>query len=100
MNYKFVRYQTTKKKLCFILPFFVSLLISGSLYATEKWTLDKQHTYVLWRIKHLGFSTQAGEWYAKGFVFLDKDNPNKSKVEATIDVAHMVMGLPELDKHL
>lgn len=89
-----------KKKLRFILPFLAALLMSGSLYAAEKWTLDEHHTYVLWRIKHLGFSTQAGKWYAKGFVFLNKENPNKSKVEATIEVAHMITGLPELDKHL
>ncbi|MDP1615665.1 MAG: YceI family protein [Methylococcales bacterium] len=68
--------------------------------AAEKLILDEEHSYVLWRINHLGFSTQAGKWYVKGFVILDKDQPQNSKVEATLDVAHFITGLPELDKHL
>ncbi|HAU0772251.1 TPA: YceI family protein [Legionella pneumophila] len=63
-------------------------------------TLDNQHTYVLWRVKHLGFSTQAGKWYASGQLVLDKDNPQQSKVNVTINVDDIVTGIPELDKHL
>lgn len=78
------------------------VLVSTSFpgYAAEKYMLDDQHTYVLWHINHLGFSTQVGKWYAKGFVFLDKEQPKNSKVEATIDVSSISTGLPELDKHL
>ncbi|CZH40895.1 Uncharacterized conserved protein [Legionella pneumophila] len=63
-------------------------------------TLDNQHTYVLWKVKHLGFSTQAGKWYASGQLVLDKDNPQQSKVNVTIKVDDIVTGIPELDKHL
>ncbi|CZG61097.1 TPA: YceI family protein [Legionella pneumophila] len=63
-------------------------------------TLDNQHTYVLWKVKHLGFSTQAGKWYASGQLVLDKDNPQQSKVNVTINVDDIVTGIPELDKHL
>ncbi|HAT2010254.1 TPA: YceI family protein [Legionella pneumophila] len=63
-------------------------------------TLDNQHTYVLWKVKHLGFSTQAGKWYASGQLILDKDNPQQSKVNVTIKVDDIVTGIPELDKHL
>jgi polyisoprenoid-binding protein YceI len=63
-------------------------------------TLDNQHTYVLWNIQHLGFSTQAGKWYANGQLVLDKDHPDQSKVNVTIKIADIVTGLPELDKHL
>lgn len=84
--------------------FFIVFLSVASLSplfaAAEKLILDDQHSYVLWRIQHLGFSTQAGKWYVKGTVMLDKDNPQNSKVEATIDVANFVTGIPELDKHL
>lgn len=78
----------------------VAAALSMPLHAAEKLTIDDQHTYVLWRIKHLGFSTQAGKWYAKGFVILDKEKPENSKVDVTIDVAKVVTGIPELDKHL
>ncbi|CZG23572.1 TPA: YceI family protein [Legionella pneumophila] len=63
-------------------------------------TLDNQHTYVLWKVKHLGFSTQAGKWYASGQLVLDKDNPQQGKVNVTIKVDDIVTGIPELDKHL
>lgn len=68
--------------------------------APQTFKLDPDHTYVLWRIKHLGFSTQSGKWYASGTLVLDKENPKNDKVNAIIDVADVVTGLPELDKHL
>lgn len=57
----------------FQLPFSFSLEA-----ATQRLTLDNQHSYVLWYIKHLGFSTQTGKWYVDGFIDLDKDNPEKA----------------------
>jgi polyisoprenoid-binding protein YceI len=80
---------------------FSLLFFSLSVHAApETMTLDPNHTYVLWQIKHLGFSTQAGKWYATGTLVLDKDKPENSKVNATFQIASMVTGLPELDKHL
>ncbi|WP_370449433.1 YceI family protein [Legionella sp. km772] len=76
------------------------LLSALPLHAAEKFTLDNQHSYVLWEIEHLGFSKQVGKWYVDGFVLLDKDHPDQSKVEATVKIAKLVTGLPELDKHL
>jgi len=84
----------------YLLGTLVALFVSLPLQAAERLTLDEDHSYVLWRIKHLGFSTQTGKWYVKGFVILDKDQPQNSKVEATIDVANFITGIPELDKHL
>lgn len=68
--------------------------------AADKFTLDNQHSYVLWEIEHLGFSKQVGKWYVDGFVLLDKDHPDQSKVEASVDINSLITGLPELDKHL
>lgn len=62
--------------------------------------LDNQHTYVLWKVKHLGFSTQAGKWYANGQLTIDKDHPQQSKVKVIIKIDDIVTGIPELDKHL
>jgi len=66
----------------------------------ETFILDNNHTYVLWSIEHLGFSTQAGKWYATGELVLDKAHPDKSKVNASINMNDLATGLPELDKHL
>ncbi len=68
--------------------------------AVTTYTLDPNHTYVLWHINHFGFSNPAGKWIANGTLVLDKDKPQNSKVNATILVSNMVTGLPELDKHL
>jgi polyisoprenoid-binding protein YceI len=70
------------------------------LHAADKFVLDNQNSYVLWEIEHLGFSKQVGKWYVDGFVLLDKDHPDQSKVEATVKIADIITGLPELDKHL
>ncbi|MBI2786173.1 MAG: polyisoprenoid-binding protein [Legionella longbeachae] len=81
-----------------LLPLFI---FTSPLYAEpETFILDNNHTYVLWSIDHLGYSTQFGKWYASGQIILDKDNPSQSKVNAKIDVADMVTGIPQLDKHL
>lgn len=81
---------------------FTLLLVLGitQAQAAEKLTIDDQHSYVMWRIKHLGYSTQNGKWFVQGFVELDKDQPQNSKVDVTIDISKLVTGLPELDKHL
>ena len=87
----------TKSVLAIITLFFLSF----SIQAAETLTLDPMHTYVLWRISHFGFSTQSGKWYINdGTLVLDKEKPDNSKVNVTIQVANMVTGIPELDKHL
>ncbi len=84
-----------------LLSFLLLIAASFSLHAaTETWTIDPQHTYILWKIEHLGFSTQAGKFYAKGTVTLDQQKPRNSGVNATINMADIVTGIPELDKHL
>lgn len=82
-----------------LLLIFIQFVVTKA-FALEKYTLDPQHTYVQWHIKHFGFTSQTGKWYATGELQLDKDNLSKSKVNATIKVADMVTGIPELDKHL
>ncbi len=85
----------------FLLMITSLLLMTTHAFALpQTFTLDPTHTYVLWRINHLGFSTQSGKWYADGTLTLDKDRPQDSKVDVTIQLANLVTGLPELDKHL
>lgn len=74
--------------------------ITTAAYAAETYTIDPMHTYVAYRINHLGFSTQTGKWMASGKLVLDKDNPSNSKVNATIRVGDMITGIDELNKHL
>lgn len=85
----------------FLIKLLVIFPMSCSLYAApETWTLDPTHSYVLWKIGHLGFSTQAGKFYVTGTVILDDAHPDNSRVDARVNIADIVTGLPELDKHL
>jgi len=79
----------------------IILFATLSAYASaETLTLDPQHSYILWKIKHLGFSSQVGKWYVNGTVTLDKEKPQRSKVNVSVKIADVVTGIPELDKHL
>lgn len=84
--------------------FIASILLGSTSFAVYaeavQLSFDPKHSYLLWRIDHLGFSTQAGKWYVQGTLSFDKDNPANSKVKASIKLANIVTGIPELDKHL
>lgn len=89
------------KLLYWISLFFALLTFASGVYAkAEVFTLDPNHTYVMWNITHLGFSSQTGKWYASGQLVLDKEHPEQSKVDVVVNLANVVTGLPELDKHL
>lgn len=85
---------------CTLLSLITSTASVPLFAAAEHFIIDDQHSYVLWHVKHLGFSTQAGKWYVKGTLDLDKQHPEQSKVNIDIDMNNLVTGLPELDKHL
>ena len=74
--------------------------ITQAIAALEIFTIDPQHSYVLWHINHFGFSNPSGKWMVHGTLDLDKSQPQNSKVDVTIHVAEMITGIPELDKHL
>lgn len=78
-----------------------SLLFSISAFAAnEKFVIDPQHSFVEYRINHLGFSNPTGKWYANGTIDYDSEKVQNSKVEVTIKVAEMVTGNSQLDEHL
>lgn len=85
---------------CFSLLILFFIASSPINAAPETFNLDNKHTYVLWSIDHLGFSTQYGKWYASGTLILDQDNPSQSKVDVKINMDDLNTGVPELDKHL
>lgn len=87
-----------KKLLCQLLMCFIGFI--PVVQAAETLIIDNKHSYVLWKIKHLGFSTQSGKWYVNGSLMLDKDKPENSKVDVTIKIADIVTGIPEMDQHL
>lgn len=100
-----------------IFSFFISLILflfSFSIYAAEnsseknssekyipeKYIIDSSHSYVTWHISHFGFSHPSGKWLANGTLMLDKEKPENSKVDVTIQMTNVVTGIPKLDEHL
>src|SRR5580692_6617021 len=64
--------------------FTLSFVFIFPAYATETYTLDPLHSYVLWHINHFGFSNPSGKWLANGTLVLDQAKPQNSKVNVTI----------------
>lgn len=92
MKWRFVQLLAV---FAFIFPFSVS-----ALAAAETYTLDPQHTFVLWHISHFGFSNPSGKWFANGTLVIDEAKPQTSKVNVIIKTADISTGLQELDDHL
>lgn len=83
-----------------IVPIILVTAPLASQAAAEHFTIDDKHSYVQWHINHLGFSNQSGKWFVTGSVVLDKEKPELSKVDISIDMASIITGIPELDTHL
>jgi polyisoprenoid-binding protein YceI len=75
-------------------------VLSSSVFAADTYTLDPEHSYVLWHVSHFNFSNPSGKWYVNGTLLLDETKPQNSKIEVTVDIKSLSTGLPELDKHL
>lgn len=84
-----------------LLASLIALSASFSLQAApQSFTLDENHSYVLWRAQHMGFSPQVGKWFVSGSLLLDKEQVQNSKVTVNIDMEKINTGLPEFDNHL
>lgn len=84
----------------FFIAIIIALTFSFSANATETYTLDPNHSYVLWHINHFGFSNPSGKWMVNGTLTLDEKNPKDSKIDVTINVGDVITGIPKLDEHL
>lgn len=78
------------------------LLVAGlsSVSAAETYTIDATHTYPMFEVNHLGFSSQRGRFNkASGKITLDRE-AKTGRIEAVIDVGSLDMGLEKWDAHL
>lgn len=74
--------------------------VSTAALAADSYVIDSRHTYPVFEVSHLGFSTQRGRFNkTTGTVTLDTA-ANKGTVEVVIDAASIDMGLEEWDKHM
>lgn len=69
--------------------------------AVTTWTIDPAHTNVEFAVRHLMISTVKGRFGAvTGTVVLDDEEPARSQLEVTIDVASVDTREPQRDAHL
>ncbi|MDZ4200823.1 MAG: YceI family protein [Gallionella sp.] len=75
-------------------------LFTAPAYAADSYTIDARHTFPVFEVNHLGFSTQRGRFNSsKGKITLDTA-AKKGSVELVIDTASLDMGLDKWNEHM
>lgn len=80
----------------------IALALATALpaFAVDSYTLDPRHTRPMFKINHLGFSTQHGRFgKAEGKVVLDTA-AKQGSVDLTVDTASIDMGADDWNKHM
>lgn len=74
---------------------------SHSFAAAEKYNFDKLHTQIVFFADHLGFSHSSGKFLGfDGHFTFDREHPENSDVEITIDTNSVNMDDEKWDEHL
>jgi polyisoprenoid-binding protein YceI len=76
------------------------LLLAPAAHA-ETYHIDKDHTRVIYFVKHLGFSNFMGHFNdISGDIDFKQSNPEASKINVTINAKSVSMDTKVLDEHL
>jgi polyisoprenoid-binding protein YceI len=79
----------------------ILMFLAGPAFAADTYTLDTNHTNVVWTINHFGFSNPSGKiTKVEGTLTLDEANPANSKVTVKMSPANLDTGIEKLDEHL
>jgi polyisoprenoid-binding protein YceI len=82
---------------------FLPLLLLATAFpvAAADYKLDDAHSFIQFRIQHLGFSWLYGRFNTlEGSFSYDEKSPDKARVQVAIDVASIDSNHAERDKHL
>lgn len=83
------------------LLFFVLILSLGALQAQTKWTFDKAHSKVQFKVTHMVISEVTGQFKSyDGTVETSKDDFTDAKINFTIDVNSINTDNEQRDNHL
>lgn len=75
-------------------------LLAAPAYAADNYTIDPNHTWPVFEVNHLGFSTQRGRFNkSSGKITLDTA-AKKGSVELVIETASLDMGFDKWDAHM
>lgn len=82
---------------------FLVMLSAGpaQVYAAESYTLDPAHSFVEFKIPHLGYSVLVGRFneVEGGFTY-DEANPSASNIDVTVNTVSIDSNHAKRDKHL
>lgn len=79
----------------------LAIFTSQAFAAPEEFIFDDTHTDILFAVSHLGFSKTYGRFNtARGTVILDREAPENSRVDVTIDAASIDTNHEKRDTHL
>jgi len=82
------------------LIFIAAALLAAPAYAADSYTVDPRHTWPVFEVNHLGFSTQRGRFNSSsGKITLDTA-AKKGSVELVIETASLDMGFDKWDEHM
>jgi polyisoprenoid-binding protein YceI len=80
--------------------FALAAAVASPTFAADTYNIDPNHTFPVFEVNHLGFSTQRGRFNkTTGTVVLDAA-AKKGSIDLTIDVASLDMGFPTWDQHM
>ena len=75
-------------------------LLAAPALAADNYTIDSRHTWPVFEVNHMGFSTQRGRFNkSSGKITLDTA-AKKGSVELVIETASLDMGLDKWDEHM
>lgn len=78
----------------------IASLFAAPALAADNYTIDSRHTFPVFEVNHMGFSTQRGRFNkSSGKIVLDTA-AKKGSVELVIETASLDMGLEKWDEHM
>lgn len=85
----------------FLLASSLAFVASAAVAAPVSYTIDPNHTNVLFTWNHFGYSNPTGNLGgASGTIVFDQKDPSASSVEVTLPVSALDTHVSELDDHL
>lgn len=83
-----------------LLALLLASVLATPAIAADSYTIDARHTFPVFEVNHLGFSTQRGRFNkTEGKITLDIAG-KKGSVELSIDTASIDMGIDKWDEHM
>lgn len=89
------------RHLAFTLAIFAALCLTGANAVAAEYKIDPSHSFVQFRIQHLGYSWLYGRFNKiEGEFSHDPSNPGANRINVEIDTASIDSNHAERDKHL